>query len=328
MADGVKAAHEDAERGREAERPQDIPLAGWKDVLRRAWKQTGEDNISLVAGGVTYYVLLALFHGLATLVSIYGLFSDPAQVQKQIGAMSGVLPADAQKLIGSELQSLVHASGGALGIGAVIGFLVAFWSASRGMSGLMTALNIAYEEKERRGFIRLNLMALALTVGLILGGLIAIGLVAGAPAVLNAVGLGAITRWLVYILEWPVLIVLVMAALAVLYRYGPSRERPRWQWISPGAAAATLLWLLGSIVFTVYVAHFGNYNKTYGSLGAIIVMLTWLYLSAYAVLLGAEINAEAERQTRRDTTEGPPQPIGQRGAKAADTLGPSADAGG
>jgi membrane protein len=321
MPDDQESDRNEPGRGREAEGPQQIPARGWKDILWRAWKQTGRDNISLVSGGVTYYVLLALFPGLATLVSIYGLFSSPAEVEKQVGALAGVMPGDAQNLIGAELHQLAGAPGGALGIGAVIGFLLGLWSASRGMGGVITALNIAYEQEEKRGYFKLTALSLLLTIGLVIGGLVVIAFVAGVPVLFNSLGLGALTRWLVYVLEWPVLMVFIMLILAVLYRYAPSRDEPQWQWASPGAIVATLLWLLGSIAFTVYVAHFGSYNKTYGSLGAIIVLLTWLYLSAYVVLLGAEINAEAERQTTRDSTKGEPKPMGRRGATAADTVG-------
>jgi membrane protein len=319
---GTAAATEKG-RGREAEQPTEIPPAGWKDVFKRAWAHTGEDNISLAAGGVTYYVLVALFPGLAALVSIYGLFSDPLQVQQQVAALSGVLPAQAQSLIASELKQITSSSGGALSFGAVIGFLIALYSASRGVGGLMIGLNIAYEEKERRSLFWQYLIALILTGVLIVAGLVAIGFIAGAPAVINAIGLGDVGTWLIYILEWPVLMAFMLVILAIIYRYGPSRDHPKWAWISPGALTATVLWLIGSIIFTVYVSHFGNYNKTYGSLGAIIVLLTWMYLSAYVVLFGAEINAQAERQTQRDTTVGEPKPMGQRDATAADTLGRS-----
>lgn len=310
-------------RGREAEAPTEIPWTGWKDVFKRAWSHTGEDNISLAAGGVTYYVLVALFPGLAALVSIYGLFSDPAQVQQQVGSLSGILPADAQTLISAELKQIAGASGGALSFGAVIGFLIALYSSSRGVGGLMIGLNIAYEEKERRSLFWQYFIALVLTWVLIVAGLVAIGFIAGAPAVIDAIGLGGIATWLFYILEWPVLMGFMLIILAVIYRYGPSRDHPKWAWISPGALTATVLWVVGSIAFTIYVAHFGNYNKTYGSLGAIIVLLTWMYVSSYAVLFGAEVNAQAERQTKRDTTVGAPRPMGQRGATAADTLGRS-----
>ncbi len=314
-----------AERGRQAEAPQQIPLAGWKDIFWRAWQATGRDNISLVAGGLTYYMLLALFPALVVLVSLYGLVSNPADVHQQIQSLSATMPNGAQQVIGSELDQITKSSGGALSFGVVIGFLIALYSASRGMSGMIMALNIAYEQQETRGYIRLFLQALALTAVVIGFGIVALVLVAGVPVVVAAAGFGAVTKWIVLILEWPLLLVLLMAMLAVLYRYAPDRREAQWRWITPGAVVATVLWLIGSLLFTIYVAHFGDYNKTYGSLGALIGMLTWMYLSAYVVLLGAEINAESERQTRRDTTTPPDQPMGQRGAHAADTVGRSYD---
>lgn len=314
-------------RGRQAEAPQQIPLAGWKDIVWRAYKETGRDNISLVAGGLTYYMLLALFPALIVLVSLYGLFSNPADVHQQMQSLSATMPSGAQEVIGTELNQIAKSSGGALSFGVVIGFLIALYSASRGMSGMIMALNIAYNQKETRGFIRLLLLSLELTLLVILVGIVALVLVAGVPAVVAAAGFGAVTKWIVLILEWPLLLVILMGTLAVLYRYAPDRRQAQWLWISPGAVVATVLWLIGSILFTIYVAHFGDYNKTYGSLGALIGMLTWMYLSSYVVLLGAEINAETERQTRHDTTEPPAKPMGERGAHAADTLGQSYDEG-
>jgi membrane protein len=315
----------DAARGREAERPQDIPARGWKDIARRAWKDFSDKNLSLVAGGVTYYVILALFPGLAAVVSIYGLVADPRQIENEVNSMSGLLPGSAEQLIGGELHQLASASGGALGIGAVVGILLALWSASRGMSGMITALDIAYDQPERRGFFRFNVLALVLTLGLIIGGLIVVALVAGLPALLSGMGARSGTWIVASIVEWPVLVVFVITMLAILYRYAPDRDEPKWRWISPGAVTAAALWLITSILFSVYVSHFGSYNKTYGSLGAIIVLLTWLWISVSAVLFGAEINAESERQTKRDTTVGTPEPMGRRGAVAADTLGASDD---
>lgn len=311
------------QRGREAESPHDIPARGWKDVVWRAYKETGRDNISIVAGGLTYYMLLALFPALAVLVSIYGLFSNPTEVHQQMGLISSAIPDGAQQVIGAELDQITKSSGGALSLGVVVGLLFAFYSASRGMSGLIMALNIAYEQQETRGFVRLYLLAAGLTLLVVVVGIMALVLVAGVPAVMQAIGLGAIMKWLVYIFEWPLLLVILMGLLAVFYRYAPNRKQAKWRWISPGAVVATVLWLIGSILFTIYVSNFGSYNKTYGSLGALIGMLTWMYLSAYVVMLGAEVNFEAERQTRRDTTEGAQKPMGSRGARAADTLGES-----
>jgi membrane protein len=274
---------------------------------------------------VTYYVLLSLFPGLAALVSFYGLVANPKTVETEINSMSGILPGSSRDLISSELHSLVSSSGSALSIGVVIGILIALYSASRGMTGLISALDIAYGEEERRSYLWFNVLAIVLTIGLIFGGMIAIALVAGLPAVLSGASFGSTTKWVAYVVEWPVLIVFMMGALAILYRYAPDRREPRWEWVSPGAIFATVLWVIGSILFAVYVSHFSDYNKTYGSLGAIIALLTWLWLSAYVVLLGAEINAEAERQTRRDSTRPPEKPMGERGAFAADTLGPPQD---
>ncbi len=238
-----------------------------------------------------------------------------------MNSFSGVLPGSAQSLIGGELHTLVNSPNSALGIGVVIGILIALWSASRGMSGIISALDIAYGQKETRSFFRFNLIALVLTFGVIIGGLIVIALVAGLPAVLSGSGATATTRWVAYVVEWPLLIIFVMGMLALLYRFAPNRDEPKWEWVSPGAIVGTALWVVGSVLFTVYVSHFSDYNKTYGSLGAIIALLTWLWLSAYVVLLGAEINAQSERQTRRDSTVGRPEPMGQRDATAADTLG-------
>ncbi|HET8997674.1 MAG TPA: YihY/virulence factor BrkB family protein [Acetobacteraceae bacterium] len=310
-------------RGREAERPQDVPAPGWKDIAWRAWSDVGEKNLFLASGGVTYAVLLALFPGLAALVSVYGLIANPEQIQKQVGSLSGVLPAQTRQMVSSELHSLAASSSSALGIGLVISVLLALWSASRGMSGLMTAVNLAYGERETRSFFRFNAIALVLTLGTVVGGIVAVGLVGGLPAAVQAAGFGAFLNWLMLILEWPLLVVLMLAGLAVLYRYAPDRDEPQWHWVTPGAITATALWIVGSILFSLYVGNFGSYNKTYGSLGGAVVLMTWLYLTAFVVLLGAAINAQAERQTRKDTTAGKPLPMGERDAKAADTLGES-----
>jgi membrane protein len=319
-----------AGRGRAARDPRQIPAPGWKDVLWRTYQGINDKNLFLVAGGVTYYVLLALFPALLALVFVYGLVFDRAQVEAQVGAMSGVLPEAAQKLIATELHQIVSSSGGALSVGVVISVLFALWSASRGMSGMMSGLDIAYGETEERSFIRFNLIALGLTLGLLVAGVIAIALVAVLPAVVAALqggGAGGIVKWVALIVEWPILLGVIMVMLALLYRYAPDRRAPQWRWASPGAIIAGVLWIVGSILFSVYVANFGNYNATYGSLGAVVVLLTWLYLSAFVVLLGAEINAEIERQTKRDTTGDGDKPMGQRDAFAADTVGPSYDKG-
>lgn len=294
-------------------------------MIWRAWGEVGDANLFLVAGGVTYAVLLALFPGLAALIALYGLVLDPSQIEQQVAALSGVLPEQTRQLLVDELHKLAAASNSMLGLSAIVGLLIAIWSASRGMSGTITALNIAYEEKEGRGFIKLNLVAVALTLIFMVGGLLVIALIAGAPAAVELVSAAAATKWLVLVLEWPLLIIVVMVGLAVLYRYAPDRAKPQWRWVSPGAIVATTLWVVASVGLTIYVANFNSYDKTYGSLGGVVILLTWLYLSALMVLFGAAINAQSEKQTRKDSTDGPPARMGERQARAADVLGPSRD---
>jgi membrane protein len=279
-----------------------------------------EANLFLVAGGVTYAILLALFPGLAALVSLYGLLMDPAQIEKQLGSLSGVLPEQAQQMLSEELHTLVSSSSGALGLSAIVALLLALWSASRGMIGLITALNIAYDEHEKRSFFRLNFAAVGLTIGLMMTGIIVVTLVAVLPAAVQFLPLGELSKWLLLVLEWPLLIGFVVVGLAVMYRYAPSRDEPQWKWVSPGAGAAVTLWLAASVGFTVYVAHFNSYDKTYGSLGGVIILLTWLYISSFVILFGAAINAQSEKQTRKDSTVGHPESLGRRGARAADTV--------
>jgi membrane protein len=292
-------------RGRGAADPLAIPAPGWKDILLSSWQAVSDDNIFLAAGGVTYAVLVALFPGLAALVSIYGLLLDPAQVEQQIDAMSTILPPESTRMIGDELHSLVSASHGTLGISAIVALVLALWSASRGMSGLISALDMAYHKKETRGFFRFNLVAIGLTVLMLFGGTVIIALIGVLPAAIQFVGLGSLTQWLLLILEWPLLIAVVLTGLAVLYRYAPDRPAAKWRWVSPGAVVATFLWLLGSLGFTIYVSHFNSFDKTYGSLGGVVVMLTWLWLSAFVALFGAVINAQSERYAQHPDGRGP-----------------------
>jgi membrane protein len=296
--------------------PTEIPASGWKDVLWRTYQGVNDKNLFLVAGGVTYSILLALFPALLALVSFYGLAFDRSQVEQQVNAMAGIMPESARQIIATELHQIVSASGGALGFGAVLGLVFALWTASRGMSGMMSALDIAYGETERRSFLRFNLVALVMTLALIAGGLLAIALIAGIPAMVASLGqdAGGIFKWVALVVEWPVLMVVVMTLLALLYRFAPDRHPPRWRWITPGAVVGTLLWVAGSILFSVYVANFSNYNATYGSLGAVVVLMTWLYLSAFVVLLGAQINAEVEREARTDSQDHA-NPVGGDGSR-------------
>lgn len=316
-----KRHRQDEERGREAERPSEIPAPGWKDVLVRTKREVKNDNISIVAAGVAFYAFLAIFPALAALIAIYGLVADPADVQRQAEPLTGAVPGGVQELMREQMARLAGESGRSLGLGALFGILVALWSANKGTSALVTALNIAYDEEEKRGFFRKTATTLGLTVGGVFFGALAVGLVVVIPALLGRVGLGNIAATLIQWLRWPMLAAAVLFALAVVYRYGPSRDRPQWRWVSWGSVVATALWLLASAGFSFYVSRFGSYNETYGSVAAIAILLFWFFLSAYIVILGAELNAEMEHQTARDTTAGRPQPRGRRGAYAADTVG-------
>ncbi len=315
------AANTEAARGRAAETPRDIPAAGWRDVLWRVKDQMSEDNLSLVAAGVAFYGLLAIFPGIAAVVSIYGLVVDPQTVSEQLAATSEVLPQETRGIIEEQLTRVTSSASGALGLGAIVSLLLALWSANKGTQSLISALNIVYDEREKRGFVRLTLISLGLTLAIIVFLIVGLAAIAAMPALFGNLGLPETVRQLASWLRWPVLGLGFVIGLAVLYRYAPSRDEPRWRWVSWGAVLATVLWLVGSALFSWYVSNFGSYNETYGSIGAVAVLMMWLWLSALIVLLGAELNAEMEHQTGRDTTRGADQPMGQRGAYVADTVG-------
>jgi membrane protein len=307
-------------RGRRATTPGEISKKGWWDILWRVKDELGDDHVSLIGAGVAFYGLLALFPAIAALVGIWGLMADPQQIQAQIASAGSVLPEDAAKIITDQATQVASHAGGA-SFAALGGLLLAIYSASKGVKAIIEGLNIIYDEDEKRGFIRLNMVALALTVGVVLVMILALGLIAVLPAVAAAVGLSGPLATLVSLVRWPILFVVIMAVLAVLYRYAPSRDEPRWRWVSWGAVLATVLWILGSVAFSIYVRNFGSYNETYGSLGAVVILLMWFWLSGFIVLLGAELNAEMEHQTAEDTTKGASAPRGERGATMADTVG-------
>ncbi len=306
--------------GAEAGNPAQIPAKGWLQVTKRAFAESKADNVSILAGGVAFFAFLALFPAMIAALSVYGLIADPATVADQVGQLAALLPETARPLVVDQLNAVAAGSGGALGIGLAISLLAALWSASSGTSNLMSAVNVAYDEDETRGFLKLRGTALLLTLGAIVFVLLAVTLVAVVPAVLNALGLGGVALLLAQALRWLLLVALVIGALAVVYRMGPDRDSPRMSWVSTGAIVATVLWVAASVLFSLYVSNFGSYNKTYGALAGVVVLMLWLYLTSYLILLGAEINAESERQTERDSTVGEEEPPGQRGAAAADDL--------
>ena len=311
--------------GRTAEQPTDIPATGWKDVAARTLADVKSDNATLLSAGVAFYSLLALVPALVALVSIYGLVADPTDVERQVADLLGAAPREVRELIETQLESVVDGSSGGIGLATIVGIAVALWSASSGMKNLMTAVNVAYDEEETRKFLKLRGMSLLLTLGAILFLVVAFAVVALLPSLLAGSDLDGPARVVIGVLRWPGLAVGFAVCLSVIYRYAPNRDNARWQWVSVGALVATVLWIAGSLLFSLYAANFGRYNETYGSLGAIVVVMLWLFLTAFVVILGAEINAESERQTMEDTTEGREKPLGQRDAHAADTVGPTAE---
>jgi len=309
------------DRGRQADKPSEIPAKGWKDIAHRVGKEMKDDHAVLSAAGVAFYGFLAAIPALAALVSVYGLFAEPDQVQSRVEDLFGALPEDARTLLTSQLKSIVSSSGGSLTFGLILGIVLSLWAASSGVSHLMEAMNVAYDEHDHRKFWKVRGLALLLTLGAIVFIVFAIGVIAALPAALGQSSLPGPVQWLLRVLVWPVLAVGFVIGIAVLYRYGPDRDAPRWRWVSWGAVVAVVLWIVASIVFQLYTANFGSYNKTYGSLAAVVVLMMWLFITALVIIVGAEVNAEMEHQTAKDTTEGPERPLGQRDAAMADTVG-------
>ena len=302
-----------------------MPFAAWIAVAKRSWAETSADNIGLIAAGVAFYGFLALVPLLGATVLVYGLVAEPATVMRDVTQLASVMPADVARLVGEQLLNVVKTSDGKKGLGLLLAIGLALFGARNGAGAVITALNVAYEEQEKRGFIHVNLLALGMTLGAVVVAMLALIAIASlghldslfpaAPAVI--VTLGKIVAYLLLTLAGA-------GAAATLYRYGPSRKRARWVWMTPGSVFAALMWLLLTVGFGIYVANFGNYNATYGSLGTVVVTLTWLYLSSYILLFGAELNSELEHQTAQDTTNGA-APLGERGAWVADHVATGAD---
>lgn len=307
------------ERGKDAATPAEIRQKGWKDIALRLYRSINDDRILANAAAVTFYALLALFPGIAALVSIYALFANPQSIGQHLDAVSAVLPAGAIEVIRDQLNRLTAQPQGTLGMSFIVGFLISLWSANGGIKALFDALNVVYEEREERSFIRLNAVSLIFTVAMIVFLIVALVCLVALPAALKLLP-GFIGMILSYA-RWPVLLALVAVALAVIFRYGPSRTQPRWRWVSWGSAVAAFGWLGASALFTWYAAHFGNFNKTYGSLGAVIGFMIWMWLSVIVILIGAKLNAEIERQTARDPKKVADKPLVAGRATVADTVG-------
>ncbi|MDU9006946.1 YihY/virulence factor BrkB family protein [Sedimentitalea todarodis] len=314
---------EEIERGRHAQNPSEIPATGWRDVLWRVYTGTSDNNIFLVAGGVTFYLLLAVVPGLAAFVSLFGLFADPVAISEHIASLRGVLPSEGIKLLQSELDALLLQERGTLTFGFLLSYVFTFWITNNSVKAMLGALNVAYDEIEKRSFIQLTLASFAFTLAAMATVIVILTAIATIQVTNSAES--PLHSSVLRILQWPVLMIMVALGLAVLYRYGPSRSSPKWRWVSWGSTLATVVWIASSFAFTMYLENFANYNATYGSLGALVGFLFWVWISVLIVIVGASLNAEMERQTAKDTTDPPDQEMGKRGAVVADTLGTTAD---
>jgi membrane protein len=307
-------------RGREANTPEQIPPRGWRDILWRVFWSISADRILSTSGGVAFFALLAVFPGIAAIVSLYGLFADASTIGKHLSVLSGFLPGGVLALIAEQITVISRQGNETIGTAFVVGLLIALGSANSGMAALFDALNVVYDEREKRSLVRFYATTFLFTLAGIVVVILAITGVVILPLMLKLVGLATTTEWLA-ILRWPLLLVTMVVSLACIYRYGPSRRDARWRWVTWGSILGALLWIAASMLFSLYVATFDSYNKTYGSLGAGVGFMVWLWISAVIVLIGGELNAEMEHQTARDTTEGGSKPLGSRGAMMADHVG-------
>jgi membrane protein len=307
--------------GRGADTPVEIPARGWKDVVLRTGEQIGQDRLLAVAAGVVFYGLLALFPAITALVSSYALFADPQTINEHLSFIANVLPSGTFSIVQDQVGRVLAKGDTKLGFAFGVSLLLAVWSANGGMKAIIDALNVVYDEEEKRGFIKLNAVSLAFTLGGLCAILASIGLVVAAPIVLATIGLGPVGDAALQYGRWPALAVMVMLGLAVLYRFAPSRETPKWAWVSVGSVLATVTWIAGSVALSYYLENYAGYDATYGSLGAAIGLMMWMWMSTIVVLFGAELNSELEHQTAKDSTDGSGKPMGARGAQVADTVG-------
>jgi len=323
IGSAAQAAHllnqDDADAlGRYADSPASIGWPGWKAVLRRTAIEMLTDRVALVAAGCAFYGTLALFPAMSMLISIYGMVFDPVTVLPQLAVVQDFLPPAAFHLISERVTLLVSRPPGSLGWSLFLSTAVTLWSSASGTKSVIAALNLAYEERESRTFVRYQATAFTITLCVIGGTAIGLGLLVGLPPVLTLLGFASHQRAMIRGASFGLLVVTVIVALSLLYRYAPDRRTPKWQWVTPGSLVATLLWIAASALFSWYVATFATYDAMYGPLGTVVGVMMWFYVTAYAVLLGAELNAELELQTACDSTDGPPLPLGRRGAYVAD----------
>jgi membrane protein len=317
--------HHGNARGRAAHEFWQIPRAGWADIAKRTWTETGEDNISLLAAGVAFYSFLAFVPMLAAIVLIYGIVANPSDVASHVQTLVRILPTDAAKIVADQMKSMTETPVTRSTIGLVIAILLAIYGAMRGATSVIGALNVTYGERESRNFVRTTGLSLAFTVGAVFVAIVAMVAISAMSLIGSLIRLPGLLAPFVTVGLWILTAVVASGLVAVVYRYGPDREDARWTWLTPGALFASLGALLATFLFGFYVSHFGGYNATYGALGAVVSFLMWLYVTAFVVLLGAELNAEIERQTARDTTGGPETKMGERGARMADVCADGPD---
>ena len=307
-------------RGRLSHFPWTIPPLGWKDIVWRAYREVVRNRLPALAGGVTFYLLLASFPAIAAFVSLYGIFSDVNSVEKQLGQMANIFPRDAVNLIGQQMVRLATQRHATLSVAFAVSTLISVWSANAGMKSLFDGLNIAYDESEKRPYLHRTVITYGATLAALMFLTAATAITVAAPIFFRAVGLHDLRYWWVP-LRWLAVYLMAGSVFTLLYRFGPSRAKARWRWVFCGGFAAALLWMVGSLGFSWYVNNFTHFGVTYGSLGAMIAFMLWVWVSVMVVLIGAELNAEIEHQTACDTTTGAPLPIGRRGAVMADTVG-------
>jgi membrane protein len=312
-------------RGRQASSPREIPATGWKDTLTRVKREVKSDRLSMVSAAMAYYALFAFVPALTSVVLIYAWVSNPAEISDHLAKISQFVPEQIMLILNDQLKNLANKASTTLGFSAITALLIAIWSASKGSKAIIEALNIIYDEEDKRGFFKLNSLAIGMTfLGAILG-VLAIAVIVVVPIITGIFDFGLATEIIATASSWLVLLALFSTFLSIVYRFGPNRDRAKWKWVSWGAVTAAVLWALVSALFSWYAKEFGNFNKTYGSLGAVIVLMMWFYISSFVVLLGGEINAELEHQKSKDTTKGPDRPPGEREAQMADTVGERAD---
>ncbi len=316
----------DTDRGRDATKPSQITAKGWKDTLYRIKDKVEDNRLSLISAAMSYFAFLAFVPAVSSIVLIYAWISDPAEISQHIATVGSFIPNDFQEILRQQLTTLASTAESTLRFSAIGALLFSLYSSSKACGAIIEAMNIIHEEKEERGFIKLNLISIALTFLGVLLSVVATLVVIALPALIGNFEFGDMIETVVAAVSWIVLLTFFSSYLAIIYRFGPCRKKPKWRWVSWGAVIASVFWALGSLGFSLYAAKFGDFNKTYGSLGAMIVLLVWFYISSFVILMGAEINAELEHQTTKDTTTGPPRPMGEREAFMADTVGASSEA--